>query len=418
MKENLFNESKLSRRDFLKVAGGGFAGAALLGIAGCAGQQGQESEGQPVKVGILGPFSGPVAVYGKEFQRGTELYLDQKGGKIEGTPIEIVRRDVPGVDPPRAKQLAQELIVQEKVQFIGGGVFSPNALAIAPVVTEGKVPFLVFNAATASIPCESPYIVRTSFSQWQGPYTIAEWAANNGFKSAYVAVADYAPGHDALAAYEEAFTKKGGKIVGTVKLPLDTADFAPFVQRIKDAKPDAIFLMLPTGPVSTGFIKTYGSLGLRDQEIQLFGAGETDEMELSAVGNAALDAITSWHYSYTLDNPANEKFVAAYKEKYGEDAIPTFAAVAAYDGMHAIADVVAESGSDIDADEAMEILKGWEVESPRGSIQLDSETRDITQTQYIRRVERINGSLANVAFDRVPEVKDPWKELQGGCPDE
>ena len=376
--------------------------AAALGLAGPG--QAQET----AKIGIIAPFSGPFAVYGQHFQRGAELYLEEIGGKAGNTRIELLYRDESG-GPERAKQLAQELIVRDKIQMLAGILTTPSALAIAPLVTQGKMPTVIFNAGTSMITRRSPYFARVSQTSWQGSYTIAEWAARSGLKEVYIAVSDYAAGHDSRDAFKAGFTKGGGKVVGELLIPTQTTDFAPFLQRIKDAKPAAVYVFMPVGPPSIGFVKTFAALGLPQDGIKLLATGDTDEPDLPTIGDAALGVITSWHYSLHLDTPENKRFVAAFRKKYGEAAVPNFASVAAYDGMHAMADVIAKLGTAVDGDRAMALLKGWKVESPRGPIQIDPAERDIIQNQYIRRVERIGNALGNVTIETFPAVKDPWK---------
>lgn len=380
-----------------------FAAVALAAGGGVAAQD-------VVKVGIVAPFSGQFAVYGQQFQRGAELYLESIGGRAGSQRIELVLRDESG-GPERVRQVTQELIVRDGVQMLGGYVFTPSALAIAELVTKARMPTVIFNAATGMITRRSPYFARVSHTQWAGAGTIAEWAARNGVKSAYVAVSDYAPGHDARDAFKAIFAKHGGKIAGEVNIPLQTTDFGPFMQRIRDAKAEAVYVFMPVGPPSVSFVKTFAAYGMTKDGVKLLGTGETDELDLPAIGEQAIGMITSYHYSPFLENPENQRYIAAFKKKFGAASMTNFASTAAYDGMHAIADVVARLGAKIDGDRAMEVLKGWKAASPRGPIMIDPVERDIVQTQYIRRVERRSDGLANIAFDRFEAVKDPWKEL-------
>jgi branched-chain amino acid transport system substrate-binding protein len=363
-----------------------------------------------VKVGIVAPFSGPNAVYGEQFKRGVELYLDEIGQKAGNSRIEVIYRDESG-GPERVRQVTQELIVRDGVQILGGYVFTPSALAIAPVITQSKTPTVIFNAATGMITRRSPYFARVSHTQWSGATTMAEWAAKNGVKEAYIAVSDYAPGHDAREGFKTVFTKLGGKIVGEVNIPLATTDFGPFMQRIRDAKPAAVYVFMPVGPTSVSFVKTFVSYGMAKDGVKLMGTGETDELDLAAIGESALGMITSYHYSPHLDNAENKRYLEAFRKKFGPAAMANFASTAAYDGMHAIADVVQKLGGKIDGDKAMDVLKGWKAASPRGPIQIDPVERDIIQTQYIRRVQKIGDGMGNIAFDKFDAIKDPWKVL-------
>lgn len=366
------------------------------------------ADAQSVKVGLVGTFSGPSAEYGQEFQRGMQLHLDEIDGRAGNTRIELVVRDDAG-QPERSRQVSQELIVRDRVNFLAGYVTTPSALAVAPLITESKTPTVILNAATGMITRRSPYFVRVSHTQWQGAYIIGEWAARNGIRNVYTIVADYAPGNDARDAFRAAFTKAGGNIAGEVAFPLATTDFAPFLQRARDARPDAIYVFTPVGPTTVSLVRTYVSLGLREAGIRLIGTGDTDESVLPAIGDAAIGMVTAYHYSSSLDTPENRRYIDAYRRRYGNDAVINFASVAGYVGMQAIADAVRKLGPTFTGDQAMEALKGWRAASPKGPVAIDARERDIVQNIYIRRVERIGSSLANVAFETVPNVEDIWK---------
>ncbi len=379
--------------------------AAVLSVAGTAAAE------DVVKVGLIGTYSGGFASWGPQFQRGAELYMAEHGDHVGGVKIALVTRDDGGPNPEVAKQLAQELITREKVSFVTGFTFTPSAMAVAPLATEAKVAMVIWNAATSVITRRSPYIVRTSFTVWQTTKPLAEWAVKNGVKEAYVAVSDYAPGHDARDAFKKSFTDAGGTVTGELLMPLQTTDFAPYVQRIKDAKPGAVYVFNPAGPSTIGFIKAFVALGLRDAGVKLMGTGDTDELELPAIGEAALGTITGYHYSPCLDTPRNKAFVDAYHKKFGADAIPNFASVAAYDGMHAIYQAVQKLGAHFTGEQAVDAMKGLKIDSPRGPMTIDPQERDAINTVYIRKVEKVGDRLCNVAIATYPDVKDPWKIL-------
>lgn len=384
---------------------------AALGVAFALTMAGAAAAQDVVKVGLIGTYSGPFASWGPQFQQGAELYLAEHGATVGNARIELVVRDDGGPSPDKAKQLAQELVVRDKVQFLAGVVFTPNALAIAPLATEAKIPFVIFNAATSVITRRSPMIVRSSFTLWQVTKPVAEWAVKNDIKEAFVAVSDYAPGHDARDAFNKSFSEAGGKVTGEILIPLATADFAPFVQRIKDAKPGAVYVFMPAGASSIGFMKAFQALGLREAGIRLLATGDTDEVELPAIGDSALGTITAYHYSPNIDSPRNKAWVEAYRKKFGPDATPNFASVAAYDGMQLIHEVVKKYGAKFDGEQAVALMKGMKIDSPRGPILIDPDERDIVQTVYIRRVERVGNKLGNLTIDRYPDQKDPWKIL-------
>jgi branched-chain amino acid transport system substrate-binding protein len=369
---------------------------------------------QTVKLGIVNTYSGPFAAVGEQLDRGIRLYMKQHEKDLPaGVKLEIIKRDDTGPNPEVAKRMAQELITRDHVQLLAGTIYTPNALAIAPLATEAKVPFIVMNAGTAMITTKSPYIARTSFTMWQSSYPLGKWAAKNGVKKAFIAVSDYGPGIDAEAAFTKGFTDAGGQIVGSVHMPLANPDYVPFMQRAKDSGPDAVFVFVPGGKDATALMKTFGDLGLKQAGIKLIGTGDiTTDEELHNMGDVALGVVTAFHYSAAGNRPANQAFVKAYQAEFGADQEPSFEVVGAYDGMAAIFHVIIAQKGNIDPDKTMALLKGWKDDnSPRGPIMIDADTRDIVQNEYMRKIEKVNGKLANVEFETMPMVKDPWKEM-------
>jgi branched-chain amino acid transport system substrate-binding protein len=385
----------------------------LAGLSFCAIALAPAAQAQTIKIGLINTYSGPMASNGDQIQKAVDLFMKQNESKLPaGIKIEIIKRDDTGINPETAKRLAQELIVRDKVNLITGVVWTPNAAAIAPLATEAKVPFVIMNAGTAMLTTLSPYIARTSFTLWQSSYPMGTWSSKK-FKTAYIAVSDFGPGHDAQDGFTKGFTDGGGKIVGTVRMPPPTSDFAPFLQRVKDARPDALFVFVPAGKSATALMKGFGDLGLAKDGIKLIGPGDiTTDEELPNMGDVPLGVITMFHYSAAGDRPANKAFVEAYRKEYGAAASPNFISVGAWDAMQAIFDAVRAQGGKLDADKTMEFLKTWKnPNSPRGPIAIDPATRDIVQNEYVREVRRVGGVLANVELETIPAVKDPWKEL-------
>ena len=365
---------------------------------------------QPVKVGVVAPFSGVAADFGRQMQAGIDTFFKLHGDTFAGRKIEVLARDTGGPNPEVAKRLAQELVTRDKVDFLAGFGFTPEALAAAPVATEAKKPMVVMNAATSIVTERSPYIVRFSMTLPQVSAPMATWAAKNGIRTVYTLVTDYAPGLDAEKQFKATFEAAGGKVVDSVRTPLRNPDFAPYVQRIKDAKPDAVFIFVPAGEQSVAFMKAFEERGLKEAGIRLIATGDlTDDDVLQSMGEPVVGVISSHHYSAAHDSPENKAFVKAFKEVAKGLPRPNFMAVGGYDGMAAIAEVVAKLGNDIDGDRAMEILKHVKMTSPRGPIEIDPATRDIVQTVYIRRVQKVGAEYYNVEFDRFPAVKDPGK---------
>lgn len=364
----------------------------------------------PIKIGVIASYSGPYADYGRQFDDGIALYLKEHGGKLAGHPVEIIRKDVPGAQPDMAKRAAQELAVKDKVTFFAGLDFSPNAYAVGDVAKQAKIPAIVMNASSSAITTRSPYVARVSFTVQQVSDPMARWALKDGIKKAYTIVADYGPGGDSESAFEKAFTAGGGTIVGKVRVPLNNPDFSAYVQRIKDDKPEAVFFFFPSGVLPPAFLKAAQERGLAEAGIKLIATGEaTDDSYLEATGDVALGLITAHHYSYAHDSEKNKKFIEGIYEVSGKKLRPSYFAVAAYDGMAALDGALEKTGGDVSGDKIMAALAGLKIDSPRGPIMIDPETRDIVQTVYIRRTEKVNGELVNVEFDKFENVKDPAK---------
>lgn len=367
---------------------------------------------QPLKVGLIGPFSGPGAEYGRQMEAGARTWMKLHGDTVAGRRIELVVRDTGGPNPEVAKRLAQELVTRDKVEFLAGFGFTPEALAAAPVATEARVPMIVMNAASSVVTTRSPYIARLSMTLPQNSAPMATWAAKNGIKRVYTLVSDYAPGLDSEAAFKAAFAAAGGQVVDSVRVPLRNPEFAPYVQRIKDAKPQAVFIFVPSGEQGVAFMKAFEERGLAKAGIQVIGTGDlTDDNAIHVMGDTVLGVVTSHHYSAHHDSPENRAFLKAFAElKPAGLTRANFMAVGGYDGMAAIAEVAKRLGGKIDADRAMEVLKGLKLASPRGPISIDPETRDIVQTIYIRRVQKVGNEYWNVEFDKVVDFKDPGKK--------
>jgi branched-chain amino acid transport system substrate-binding protein len=367
-----------------------------------------------VKIGLINSYTGFVAQAADEAQKGADLYVKEHEKDLPpDVKIEILRRDDTS-NPEVGKRLAQELITRDQVKLLTGIILSPVAAAIAPLTAQAKVPLLLDEAAAgAAITRISPYVVRVSFTLWQQAFPIGKWAAEQGWKKGYTAVSDFIPGHDSEAAFTKAFTDGGGAMVGSVRFPPANPDFAPFVQRIKDAHPDVVFIFVPAGTQATGMMKAIKDFGLREAGINVVSTQDLlPDEELPKMGETPLGLITSGTYSADAKRPANQAFVAAWKKAYGDGSIPDFFSVDAYDGMHAIFDLIKETKGNFTAEQAVEFLSHWKnPDSPRGPISVDPETRDIVQNVYIRRVEKVDGKLATVEISTIPNVKDPWKEL-------
>jgi branched-chain amino acid transport system substrate-binding protein len=369
---------------------------------------------QTVKVGVILTYSGPQATLGDQIEKGLSLYVKEHEKDLPpGVKLELIRRDDGGPSPEVAKRLAQELITRDHVQLLTGVVWTPNGAAIAPLTAQAKVPFVIMNAAGSNITRLSPYVVRVSFTQWQFGEPIGEWAAKHGWKRGYTAVSDFVAGHDSEASFNRGFKAAGGTLIGSVRFPILNPDFVPLLQRVKDAKPDVLYVFVPSGPEATALLKAYKDLGLKAAGVNLVGPQDiVPDYELPNMGTIPVGLVTAGNYSSAATRPQNKAFVAEWHKAYGEKSVPDFMAVAGWDGMTAIFDLVKATKGKFTPDQAMQFLSHWKnPDSPRGPIAIDPETRDIVQNVYIRRTEEQKGKLVNIEFDTIPQVKDPWKEL-------
>jgi branched-chain amino acid transport system substrate-binding protein len=370
---------------------------------------------QTIKIGFITSYSGLNGNLGPYMERAVRLYIKMHEKELPpGVKIELLTRDDTGPNPDKARQLAQELVVRDKVNLLAGVIFTPNAMAMAPIATEAKVPFVIMNAGTSVITTRSPYIVRTSFTLWQSSYPLGQWASKK-FKTAYTLVSDFGPGHDSEEAFIKGFTEGGGKMLGSVRVPLQNPDWAAYMQRVKDAKPDVLKVFIPAGKTATAVMKNFSDLGLAQAGIKLIGPGDiTTDEELPNMGDVALGVLTVHHYSAGATRPSNKEFVAAWKKEYGQNETPNFVAAGAYDGAAIIVEAIKQQKGKLDPDKTMEIFKNWKnPNSPRGPISIDPETRDIVQNEYLREVKKVDGQLTNVEIETVATaVKDPWKQLK------
>jgi branched-chain amino acid transport system substrate-binding protein len=361
-----------------------------------------------VKIGLILPYSGQFADTATQMDNGIKLYMKQHGDSVGGKKIEIIRKDTGGIAPDIAKRLAQELITRDNVDLLAGFVLTPNAMAAADVSAQAKKFMVVMNAATAVVTTKSPYMARVSMTVPQLNETLGTWAQKNGVKKAYTMVTDYGPGIDAEGAFQAGFKSAGGEVVGSVRMPPANPDFSAFVQRAKDLNPEGIFVMIPGGAQPSAFGKALAERGIDPKKMKVMGQLEiADEHAIASMGDAAEGIITAAHYDYNHNSKMNKDFVAAYNADYKRN--PDFFSVGGYDGMHLIYETLKKAGGKTDGDSLIAAAKGMKWESPRGPISIDPETRDIVQTVYINKVEKVGGKLVNVEIGKVENVKDPVK---------
>ena len=379
--------------------------ALLIALGMCAlSVQAQEA----FKIGLILPMTGQQATTGKQIEAAARLFMAQNGDKVAGRKIELIIKDDGGI-PDAAKRIAQELVVNDKVGVLGGFGLTPLALATAPIATQSKTPMVVMAAATSIITEASPYIVRTSFTLAQCSVAMGDWAPKNGIKRVVTLVSDYGPGIDAERFFKERMLLNSGQVIDSLRVPLRNPDFAPFLQKVRDLKPDALFVFVPSG-AGAAVMKQFLERGMDKAGIKLIGTGDlTDDDQLNDMGDGSLGVVTSHHYSAMHPTAVNKKFVEAFK-KANHGMRPNFMAVGGYDGMRVIYEALKNTkGGQGGGDALLAAMKGQIFESPRGQIFIDAQTRDIVQNIYLRRVEKKDGELYNVEFDVIKEVKDPGK---------
>jgi len=390
------NRFETMRRRLLQAA----VAATLGALAGSA------LAADPLKIGLILPLTGPFASTGKQIEAAARLYMAKNGDTVAGRKVELIVKDDTGLAPETTKRIAQEMVVQDKVSVLAGFGLTPLALAAAPVATEAKVPMVVMAAATAMIPTRSPYIVRTGFTLPQVTAPIAEWALKNKIKRVVTMVTDYGPGLDAEKTFQAVFKAGGGEIVESIRTPLRNPDYAPFLQRAKDAKPDALFVFVPSGE-GLAVMKQFDDRGLKQAGIRLIGTGDvTDDDLLESMGAPAVGVITSFHYSAAHDSPENKAYVDAFM-KANNGMRPNFHSVGGYDGMHLIYEAAKKAGPNATGEQLVEAMKGMKWVSPRGPMSIDPATRQTIQNVYMREVKMVNGKPWNIEFDKVENVKDP-----------
>ena len=376
--------------------------AATLGLAAPAAHA-QET----VKIGLILPMTGQQASTGKQVDAAVKLFLAQNGTTVAGKKIEVILKDDTSV-PDVAKRLAQELVVNDKVAVLAGFGLTPIALAVAPIATQAKVPEVVMAAGTSSITEASPFIVRTAFTLAQSSVPMAEWSVKNGIKRVVTLVSDFGPGLDAEKSFTEKFKAEGGTVIESLRVPLRSPDFSPVLQKAADAKPDALFVFVPSG-AGAQFVKQFVERGLDKTGIKLIATGDvTDDDQLNGMGDVVIGVINAHNYSANHDSAMNKAYVEAFR-KANNGLRPNFMSVGGWDGMQLIYEALKKTNGATDGEKLVAAMKGMAWESPRGPISIDPDTRDIVQNIYIRKVDKVGGELYNVEFATIPNVKDPVK---------
>ncbi|MBC5767994.1 ABC transporter substrate-binding protein [Ramlibacter albus] len=389
----------MQKRFFLRT----LAAASVLAAAGTSAFAQQA----PFKIGLILPMTGQQATTGRQIEAAAKLWMAQNGDTVAGRKVQLIVKDDTSL-PDVTRRVAQELIVNDKVDVVAGFGITPSALAVAPIATQSKTPLVVMAAATSSITEASPYVVRTSFTLPQAAVAMGDWAPKNNIKTVVTLVTDYGPGIDAEKFFNDRFLFNGGKVLEKLRVPLRNPDFAPFLQKVRDLKPDALFVFVPSG-AGAAVMKQFGERGMDKAGIRLIGTGDvTDDDQLNDMGDVALGVVTSHHYSTAHNSPANKKYVEAFM-KANNKLRPNFMSVGGYDGMRVIYEALKKTGGKGGGDALLAAMKGQIFESPRGPVFIDAQTRDIVQNIYLRKVEKKDGQLWNVEFDVIKDVKDPGK---------
>ncbi len=391
-----------------------------LGLAALAMAVGSVAQAATIKIGVVLPYSGANADLGHQIDRAFDLYVKLHAKDIAPHKIQIIKRDEGPPTGAQAKTVTTELITNDKVQLVTGFVFSPSAIALAPVINQAKIPMVIANAGTAWITDLSPYIVRLSFSMWHPAYPMGAYAYNKvGCKTAAVAYTDFPPGKDSVEAFSTGFKKAGGKIVLSIPMgsPVHVPDFTPFMQRVKDAHPDCLYAFIPSGAHATGIMKAYGEVGLRKAGIKLIGPMDLiPDNKLQDMGDAAIGTIVMGHYAADLKSPQNTAFKAAWHKEYGPNSYPDFMSAAGWDTMHAIFDTINKLNGDLsNGAKVVNALKGWKTNGPRGPVMIDPKTRDVVENEHAMEVYRKpDGKLGERILDTIHNVKDECKVLKIG----
>jgi len=367
---------------------------------------------EPIKIGIIAAYSGQFADTAQQIDNGIRLYMKEHGDTVAGRKIEIIRRDTGGPNPDVSKRLAQELVVRDKVDILAGFPTSPEALAAADVSAASQKFMVSMNGTASVLTTKSPYVVRTSFTLPQVAQALGQWAATKGgIKKVYTMVTDFGPGIDGEQYFQRGFKQAGGEIIGSVRTPLANPDFSPFVQRIKDANPESIFVFVPGGSQPSALGKAFADRGVDPNKVKIMSSGEAvDETAIKSLGELAIGRLSAQHYDFNHQSPKNEAFVKAYNAEFKRN--PDFFSVGGYDGMHLIYEALKKTGGKADGESLTKAAKGMRWESPRGPMLIDPDTGDVVQTVYIRRVEKVGDKIVNVDIDKVENVKDPVKANQ------
>lgn len=377
---------------------------AVIATAAAALLATSASAQEVVRIGFVAPLSGAFGDYGRKFQDGIKAYMKVYGDTVAGRKVEVIFRDNSAGTPDMAKRLAQELVTRDKVNVLTGFALTPDALAVAPLSTQAKTPMVLMLAAASGLPASFPFVTRVSYSNSQASAPIGTWAARNGVKKVFTVVSDYAPGIDCEEAFKKSFSAQGGQMAGGIRVPLQTIDFAPYVQRIKDSGADAVFVFIPSGDPMAAFMKTFNERGLAQAGVRVLANTDLSQQYLRLMGDASLQIISGTHFLETLDTPQNKVFQKAYREIANEPGGAI--SIGGWDGMSAIYEAIRKVGGKFDGPSLMQAFRGLQLDSPRGPLLIDPETKDVVQTIYIAKVEKRDGVFAPVVIDRFENAKD------------
>jgi branched-chain amino acid transport system substrate-binding protein len=357
-----------------------------------------------VKIGIIYSYTGSTENAGKAFDAAIATWLQLHHGLAGNRKVTIFKRDDTGAAPDVARRLAQELVVEQHVDFLIGSIYTPNAVAIEQISAQAKVPFLIVNAGTGGILGTDPYAVRMGATIAQTTTPLGRWAARHSGHTAYSVVSDYAPGIDSERTFTNGFVAGGGTLAGRVRVPLQAIDFSAYAQRVMDAKPQAVFGFIVAGSPAIAFFRALRTAGMTQAHIPILVNGASvDEYDLPAMGDAPVGAISSIQYVPELPGKLNAQFVNTFRSIAGY--LPDFMAEAGYDSMTVVDRAVAgQTGDTLDPDKSMAAIRGLTIESPRGPFRIDPQTREPVQNIYLCHTIVRGGRTVNVPFETLSDI--------------
>lgn len=365
------------------------------------------AQAKPLRVGVLAPMSGVYASLGTNKVNGINMFFKEQNMKVGGTPIELIVEDTEA-KPQEGLRKARKLVEQDNVDILLGVISSAIGYGLKEYVNRAKKVWVTTGAAADGIFKKSnnnPYAYRSSLSVYQANEPMGTWMAEKGFKRVFVTGPDYAMGREAIVAFEKTFKAKGAERVGEVYPPLGTSDFAPFLTEIKRANPEVVYASF-AGSDAVRFVQQFAAFGLKNS-IKLAGYGYLiEEDTIVAQGDAAVGVYSALNWGYGIDTPANKTFVANYRKQF--NSIPTVDSVAGYVGAQVVWNAFKALGGKVPDQEALsKAVLETKIDTPRGPISFDPETRNVIQNIYIREAVKDGNEIHNKVLATYKAIRDP-----------